>query len=260
MNELVRRQSVEEIVGHRDCAIAQYKVAIDALELCKRAVERFNGYGYLGEFEPNRNDLDEFRKHVDRAAWRKLVRLTLIDQLMDFQARQAFERQIEDDPPEVTVANVIATLENLMLQADDIFKRSVIATFESLPREYKSNDGFKYGRRIVFDYAIEVHGKSKKDRWFNFYWHRGDGSRLHDLDRVFSILDGNRPDEYLDAVGLVAEEVRNNRVPFDIQSRYFRLQGFVKGSLHVLPLRKDLLNNANRILAEHYGWTLASPS
>ena len=103
MNELVRRQSVEEIVGHRDCAIAQYKVAIDALELCKRAVERFNGYGYLGEFEPNRNDLDEFRKHVDRAAWRKLVRLTLIDQLMDFQARQAFERQIEDDPPEVTV-------------------------------------------------------------------------------------------------------------------------------------------------------------
>lgn len=258
--EIIRRDTVEEIVGYRNTAIEQYRVAVDALERCKKAYGRCsgNGYGYLGEFEPNKNDVDGFRRHIDRAAWRKLVNLTLINELMDTKAREDFQRQIETDPPEVTVDNVVATLQQLMLSAGDIFKRSVIATFEALPREYKSNDGFKFGQRIIFDWAIKVHtyGRNTKDRWFSFYSHSGDGARLRDLDRVFSVLDGNRPDARLDAVDLVAEQVRQNRVPFDIQSRYFRLQGYVKGSLHVLPLRKDLLDKANRILADHYGWTL----
>lgn len=254
--ELVRRDSVEEIIGYRNTALEQYKIALDALENCKAAHRRCSDHSYLGEFEPKKADLEAFRKEIDRTCWRKLVRLTLIDELMDVKAREAFQRQLEDNPPEITVDNVLATLQQLMLGAGDIFTRSVVSTFESLPRDYKSNDGFKYGKRIIFDYALKPWGGSGY-RWYSFYSSDTTAQRLRDLDRVFSVLDGNRPDAKLDAVDAVAAEVRESRVPFDIKSRYFRLQGYAKGSLHITPLRKDLLDKANRILADHYGWALA---
>jgi len=138
-----------------------------------------------------------------------------------------------------------------MGSAGDIFLRSIIATFEALPRDYKSNDGFKYGKRIVFSNAYST------DRGFwSFYSHYYAGERLHDLDRIFHVLDDQQPPTWAQgAVQAVCDAVRL-RKPFDIETAYFRIKGYANGNLHVWPRDPALTRKANELLAAHYGWAV----
>ncbi|MGE1157151.1 DUF4942 domain-containing protein, partial [Pseudomonas kitaguniensis] len=51
--------------------------------------------------------------------------------------------------PPVTVENVLATLDEFMLNADTIFRRGMANAFAKLDRRFRSHDGFKVGNRII---------------------------------------------------------------------------------------------------------------
>lgn len=256
--ELVKR--VEELVGHRNRALDQFKAANDMLKQADaaylRAVQPRKTYGMPGDFYPRSSSIEVFRKHLDGDVWRNLLQMTQLGSLMDVKARKEFDDQCDRDPPEVTVDNVLATLANLMGSADDIFLRSVVTTFENLPRNYRSNDGFKYGKRIIMDRAINVWTQGNYRSW-DFYHHCYAAERLQDLDRVFHVLDGKDPPERLTgAVQAVYEKCNARGLPFELETDYFRIKGFAVGTLHIYPLRRDLTEKANRMLAAHYGWQL----
>jgi predicted RNA methylase len=251
---LVARASVEELVGFRDAAVRAHEVAVTARHSANQAWSRATSNDYVPrDYRPDRDDVERYVKELDQACWRRVVRMTDIEKLMDLKTRKEFNEQIDRAPPPFTVDNILATITDLLGRADEIFHSSVVATFERLPREYKSNDGFKYGQRIIFGWACGSMGT----QWGWSFYAGGSYSAdtLQDLDRVFSALDTQKHDGSLDAVPTVQEASRRVQ-SFTCESRYFKIKGFAKGSLHVTPKRKDLLVKANQILAAHYGWQL----
>lgn len=253
---LVKRGTVEELVGHRNATIDAFKQSLDAFEATKAAWVRATGNDYfVSDFQHKERKLEKFIRRLDERCWKHLLHMTSLASLMDVRARKKFDDQCETAPPEVTVDNVIATMTSLIGDADNIFRRSVVAVFESLPREYRSNDGFKYGRRIVMSHMLST----DRGSW-NFCGSRSvDGQAIHDMDRVFSVLDDKEPPGFLQpgsALKAIDEACRTATRQFEVTSQYFRIKGFKNGNLHVMPLREDLLVAANKMLAAHYGWVL----
>lgn len=259
--ELVKRASVEELVGHRNRAIEAYKHALEMLASAGQAFARATeGKGRHGsslpyDHSPRSTDMKLFTKALDRDVWRRLVVMTRLVDLMDAARRKAFDKQLEDNPPEVTVGNVIATISDLMGKQGDVFRDSIVATFEALPREYKSNDGFKYGKRIIFSYALSTEYGAWSFRGYGYT-----EERIRDLERIMFVLDGKPPPKYPGGViGAVSTAASQTRTGFTTSTEYFECKGFKCGTLHMKPLRRDLLDKANRILADHYGHQLPRP-
>lgn len=254
--DLVKRDTVEDMVNQRNAAIDRYRELVDAEKRLCETWGRASGttYGPPSEFRLGSGGMASFIKKLDRDCWSRAAKMTRVDELMDVKARKAFHDQMDREPPEFTVDNVLATLSHLMASAGDIFKSSVVATFEALPSSYKSNDGFKYGKKIIFDYAFDPR------YGLHFYGHGWAAERLRDLDRVMAILDDQKFDTQLDAVSMLSKACGERRYgsgePVDCETRYFKLRVYKKGSMHVTPKRKDLITKANKLLAQHYGETL----
>jgi hypothetical protein len=259
---IIKRDTVEDVVAQRNLAIDQFKIAVDALQRAKDAWERATHGCYgIHEFRMRETDPSVFIRKLDAETWQFLLQLTSLRDLMDVEARKAFDKQCREAPPEVTVDNVLATLQTLTGQAGDIFQRSIVATFEALPREFKSNDYFKFGRRIIFENAISVNrwGRREDQVSWSFYGTNYAAERMHDLDRIFHVVDGKQPPAWSAGAVQACSDACRHGCPFETQSQYFNLKGFKKGTLHVWPHRRDLIDKVNLQLAEHYGAALGRP-
>lgn len=134
--DLIKRATVEELVGHRNRAIEQYDAMIAASDAMETAFKRACtatgteiGGGYIEPSFRPRKDRERFVRELDGKCWRNLANMTKIAELMDVEERRKFDKQISEAPIEITVDNVIATLTRLIGDAGAIFNRSVVATF-----------------------------------------------------------------------------------------------------------------------------------
>lgn len=164
--------------------------------------------------------------------------------------------------PEVTVDNIIATVESLIGQSGQIFQRSVVNTFTRLDRRFRSHDGFKIGSRVIFEGCFDP-------EWHSWRGYGADSAkqRIMDIERIFQVLDrenrltedGNRDANWLDPASLIWHIDQNRahkRAQSEVESAFFKVRIFKNGNMHLWMTRKDLLQKVNRILAEHYGETI----
>jgi|GEM_PF-2662357 len=73
------------------------------------------------------------------------------------------------------------------------------------------------------------------------------------------VLDGKPTPDYQQGVSAaIRSEIAGNKGA-EVTTEYFRVRLFYgKGSAHFYPLRTDLVERANRLIAEHYGETLGA--
>jgi hypothetical protein len=187
--------------------------------------------------------------------WRSVLQTTNLLSLMDETERKAFEEQVTKDPPPATPENIAATCGRLMNEAGAIFRRGVVNAFGKLCRDYKSNDGFKIGTRVVVEYAFNTSSYQGRT-WL--YGLRKD-AEISDIDRAVHVLDGKLYDR--DAAGALIAAIRAAKTAeaWECETPYWRARWFGKGTLHLYLKDKDLLARLNKIVAEHYGETLAGP-
>ncbi len=185
---------------------------------------------------------------TDRRVWGHLVTVTDLERLMDKTAKDGLRQQLHREPPEVTVGNVEATLEQFVLDADTIFKRGLATVFSALDRRFRSHDGWKIGGRVILDGALSLDG----------YWshYRNQRDALQDIERVFHVLDSKpMPLSYAGIVGAV-EQSRHGAFgarQSEAESDYFTARCFKNGNLHLWFKRDDLLERVNRLLGDYYG-------
>lgn len=91
------------------------------------------------------------RKIVDTDLWSTVIKLTDLGRFLDRVAKEQLHQQVLIDPPEATVGNIYATLQQFMLDADTIFKRGIANCFSNLDRRFRSHDCFKIGSRVILD-------------------------------------------------------------------------------------------------------------
>jgi predicted RNA methylase len=259
MNLPVPRQTIEAICQRRDEALNLYAHAFEALQRASRAASEatFGNFSHYDRADERLYDvsvgLEEWQKRMgqalDRGVWRYLFRATDIEKLMDARAKEDFHRQITNDPPPATPDNCLATLSELMANADTLFKRGIANVFSRLDRRFRSHDGFKIGARIILERAFGDGGI-----WN--YSARIDDT-LRDIERTFHILDGGaQPDFAASFVARLREARRADRSLTEFRDPYFRITWFGNGNAHLWFLRPDLVTKVNQLLADYYGETL----
>ena len=264
---IVRKDSIEELCNHRTRALELYLLAFDSIFQAQDAHRRACvGQNRIAGFpvdlvtlahytELSDRNTGKFMSHVrqmvDRDMWQGFVLNTPLGSLMDRQERDRFEESLKKDPPEAIPENVFATMARLAGDADAIFRRGLANAFSHLSRDFASHDGFKLGSRIILSglfrthkYGSETH-LSLNNRW---------DDELRDVERVFAVLDGKpQPDRMQGISAAIREAVQSSGDKWEVQTDYFTLRWFLNGNGHLWFRRDDLMQQANKILAEHYG-------
>lgn len=195
------------------------------------------------------NFLAVARKVVDRRMWATLIELTDLERIMDKQAKDQLRQDLMDNVPEATEDNIFATVQTFAADAGTIFRRGIANCFTKLDRRFRSHDGWKIGSRIVLTYCF--------DEWGSWGFRSNHRDTIHDIDRVFHVLDGgNTPHLYGGIVAAIDESRRRGgfgRRQSECESEYFKVRGFKNGNAHVWFKRDDLVEKVNKLLGEYYG-------
>lgn len=206
------------------------------------------------------------RRLTDINAWSWIIQRTDLERLMDREAKDKLRDQMRFVPervdrnsgqlineeemakglPDLTVDNIIATLERFQGDAGMIFRRGIANVFSKLDRRFRSHDGFKIGSRIILTRVF--------NDWGSLNW-GSDRDNLIDIERVFAVLDGHSEDSFTSALTAVENSRRGSMGPkqSEAETPYFRIRGFKNGNAHFWFLRDDLVEKVNKLLAEHYG-------
>lgn len=193
--------------------------------------------------------LEMYRKHLDASCWINAMALCGLDALMDAEAKAEQRRSLCAEVPEITVDNLMATLEHYAGTADLIFQRGLARVFAGLDRRFRSHDGFKLGSRIILTHFFDV--------WGQVNWSNQSIDKLVDVERVFMVLDQERGD--CTSIGHLVRESHGsglNPRQSETISRYFKIRGYMNGNCHVWFQRDDLVEKANLVLADYYGKVL----
>ncbi|MDE2103947.1 MAG: DUF4942 domain-containing protein [Patescibacteria group bacterium] len=255
--DLVRRDSIEELCGHRARALQLYTQALATLRAAQQAHSRACAGGRIeNEFLRDMRYLDDATRFaaaaqatIDRDMWTHFIVGTPLGSLMDGQERRRFEESLRGTPPEITPDTVFATMAQLAGNAGTIFRRGLVSAFQGFCGDYKSHDGFKIGPRFVVSGLVTGSGT-----YINQY--RQDSVR--DIDRCMHVLDGKPAPDYQQGI-LAAIRTALQNGSAEARSDYFRVRLFRgNGNAHFYPLRTDLVEKANRLIAEHFGDALGA--
>lgn len=223
----------------------------------------------LGPLPDAHQYADAARRLTDTRVWASLVERTGLEAYMDHEAKEELRRQMggpRDEPrwrralsrgdeestelPHVTAETIYATLEKFREESGTIFRRGLANAFAKLDRRFRSHDGFGIGARVIFERAF--------DEWGTWNHYRGTRDTLIDVERVFLVLDGKDPAApYGGIVGKIDEDRRKERGfgrrQGEHEGDYFKVRTFKNGNVHLWFTRPDLVEEANKLLAEYYG-------
>jgi hypothetical protein len=269
-NAIMPRATAELIVRQRNIALERYEVAHAALSSASEATiaahaaarainpreGRFNyhldgdkvKFMRVDDVQPCVDYMKVAKRIVDTEAWSRILEITDLERLMDKQAKDEMYQQLLSDPPEATLENISATLEQFAADAETIFRRGIANCFSKLDRRFRSHDGFKIGSRVILDRMFDEHG------WWNY--HRDMESTLLDIERTFMVIEGlTMPPSYAGIVGRLRsarERVHGARQSV-VENEYFRVNIYKNGNCHCWFKRDDIVEKVNKLLAEYYG-------
>ncbi|WP_423391476.1 DUF4942 domain-containing protein [Burkholderia sp. LMG 21824] len=262
-NTLVPSISIANLANQRVAVVERVRAALDLLgeaqQLAKAAHLGFprlvldESYGcrgrptITGEYAKRDEAEASMVRIIDIRGWDYLLSESGLRTFMDAKAREQWSNQIaEGDVPELTAANIEATFAQLYGARGDMFERGVLQCFKRLSWNYKTNQPFLFGKRIIVKHLFSQ-GCS------NYHV----TNELDDLMRVFSVLNGvPEPDHRHGMSGLISAAQRQRKT--EAENDYFQLRWFKNGNGHLTFLRPDLVEQMNKILAKHYPNALAS--
>lgn len=210
--------------------------------------------------------------HVHRRnAWISVFQQMEFQKWLDSKQQERFLQDAQRDSTiPFTADNIRATLENVFQGRKKLFDESVASVFDELcshavenasgpvmperlkthrnSEGWKTNDSYKVNQRLIFPWAVEMgHGGCLRERGY------GSGSAAvvcSDLDRILSVLDG-RPFEDCYTVRRAIDNARPGEL---VESDYFEVRGYKKGTLHLKFKREDLWEKFNQTAAAGKKW------
>lgn len=255
--------SVENLVNMRAAVVDRYLQALKLLQEAGeiadaahfRAVEFEINSMYAGKSRASDEDAPKtIQQAIDKSAWHYLMNESGMRSFMDASARKQWDDQIYNGTvPDLTIKNVESTFNLLYTQRGEMFERGVISCFQRLSWDYKTNQPFKFGKRIILNYLFSVYG-SGRDTWLSLNSRTCD--ELEDLLRVFTVLDGKPQADHRQGIWQALSASKSAKT-MEHDGEYFHLRWYKKGSGHLTFKRPDLVNRVNQILAKHYPRALA---
>lgn len=263
--DLVKSISVENMLRQRDAVmerIAEAKRLIDeADDIAEKAgLGVVSGhiadrYSHSGARFGQVDFVEQMRKRIDASGWQLLMNESGIRTLMDAEARKQWDTSVYDlKTPDLTLENVTSTFTVLRDGRAELFERGVIACFRGLSWDYKTNQPFKFGKRIVMRYLFQA----QTGPYMQSVNHHA-ADKLDDLVRVFSVLDGKPEPDHRNGMHSHLWSAASKRpVERFLDLEYFEIKWFKNGNGHVTFKRLDLVEKINKIIAKAYPNAIAS--
>ena len=208
----------------------------------------------------------EFARAHRRDAWMTVFNQLEFHKWLDKKQREEFLRDVQKNSTiPFTADNIKGTLRNVIEQKDRLFQQSVANVFDDLTdffygntghsEGWKTNDSYKVNLKLIFPYGCSF-------SYGSFSLWSGYSQRMDvyaDLDRVVAVLDGRTiEDVYTIGAALTDEFHRLGHGPVgpfpQIESTYFRIRYFKKGTVHLVWKRKDLWEKFNRTASQGKRW------
>ncbi|HGY3714668.1 TPA: DUF4942 domain-containing protein [Citrobacter gillenii] len=264
-HDVICSTSIERIVTGRNAALQQIEGVINQIVEISRLTQSISGktavdWAMKQDFrcgcwlmEKAETAMKSITCNLDRSIWRDLMKKSGMLSLMDAQARDQWDRNLEgDNIPEISEANILSTFEQLHQSKGEVFERGVINVFRHLSWDYKSNSPCSFGRKIIINNIV------KHDKWgygLAWGWRR---DQLVDLERMLHLLDGKPvPDSRTDIAYRLSGHIQQEPHSQTFDDIYVSIRYFQKGSAHVTFKRPELIEQMNDIIAKHYPGMLA---
>jgi hypothetical protein len=243
------RKTVEELVREWNLAVHLLNTGLETLAQAEAHFRAFDGPGShfdlcLFTHSEYTLDFDRKIKRLKAAAWRYLVDRIELKKMASVKRASEIDRQINDgtDLPDITMENLFGWLESLNRQAAEFLKEAIIEVFEFLrppSLHYKTNSGFKVGKRVILCNRVEKAWTGTKFR-VNYHYE----NQLRALDNVFHMLDGKPLSAYRngDLINAILESGRGTG-----ETEYFRFKAFINTNLHLEFKRMDLVQRLNEV-------------
>lgn len=257
VTELVKSISIENIINQRaqvgDLVRQAHELLQQASVLAEAAhmdtiagalSPRYHGDNInFGEAEGATNLL----RKLDGPLWEYLMEESGLLTFMDTKARAEWQKSLHEHTyPEFTYETVKETFGSLYLARGEMFERGLIEIYKGLSWDWKTNQPFKFGRRVILS-------------GFSHGYIYGSGcDKIDDLHRIFCVLDGKPEPDHRDGVGREIRQKHIYQKADEHEAPYFKVRWFKKGTAHVAFKREDLVTQCNRILARHYPYALAA--
>lgn len=263
--DVICSTSIERIITVRNTALVQIDALIHQLEDISAITSSIGGgiakdWAMRQDFrcgcwlmEKAETAMKVITCNLDRGIWRDLMKKSGMLSLMDAQARDQWNKNLEgENIPAISEANILSTFEQLHLNKMDVFERGIINVFKGLSWDYKTNSPCSFGKKIIINNLVT------HNRWgysLNWGWRR---DQLADLERMLFLLDGKPiPDNRGDITTRLMEHVRDNPSQQSYEDDYFSIRYFQKGTGHLTFKRPELIEKMNDIIAKHYPGMLA---
>lgn len=226
---------------------------------CKDKSDQYeNSNDLTGKMQEKLNDLLE---NARTSFWRKSLNLTEIKSRLTAKRQAEFEEQLDKNSRmDFTERNLRQFVLNFIGGYEKTMTDAVLEVFDMFTARYaftdglfdsnvhyfngwKSNNAFKINKKVV----IPVYGGYGKgpfvDEWsgkWKLNW--GVENMLRDIDVVMNSLDGRR--EYVTITQALKEAFERGQST-KIESTYFILTAYKKGTLHILFKDDDILRRFN---------------
>jgi hypothetical protein len=268
--DLVKSVSIDNLVNQRGAVLAKL---VQGLQMLKDAAA-LAGAAHVGFPEIGMNcmggrDFDQritgsyahsqaklieqATKAIDASAWAYLMNESGLRTFMDAAARNEWDNKVRAlEVPPLTVENITATFTAMHDSRGDLFERGVLNCFRALSWDYKTNQPFKFGKRLILTYLLRVNA-GPGFRYLSM--NHKSGNQLDDLDRVLHILDGQPEPDHRNGWD---SKIKTNNKPGEFTGTYFKVRWFLNGNGHLTFSRPDLVEKMNQILAKHHPNALAS--
>lgn len=174
----------------------------------------------------------------------------------DFQALQEQQQGMVFDK-----RNVAILLDMLFASRENIMEKCIEEAFDLLTKYHKenrvyvegwkTNDAWKVNQRFILPYVIDI-----DPRWptiAQIDYRRA--NELDDIDRSVAFLDGRKLSDVPHTLrDTIKEMLRGQKWGEKLQSTYFEIKAYKKGTVHFRFLDKSIWERFNRVAAAGKNW------
>lgn len=211
----------------------------------------------------SKRSLNEKITSLKKDFWRYVFDKTSVGKRTTSQVQKEFEKfQTETSNLSFNMPNIKRLLETLMASSNQIIEKCLLDTFDkatSLHEKntvhtegWKTNKSYRLNKKIIVPWGIDTNYSS-----WHMNYHKSDF--YHDLDKVMCFLSKKKIEDVKGVYAAISERMtylNRNSSRYDemIESEFFYIRFFKKGTVHLVFKDQDLLDRFNIAAAQGKNW------
>ena len=264
----------------------RYTAAVEAFGDLKKAINKFRFFAsdvFISSYAiseyvamAEKDDFNTFVRRFNTACWNKILSESKFESFLTTNVRRSFSEKFSHQSKlAFTKANMIMLFDILWHNKTDILESCIEDVFDIMTLYYhenrahiegwKTNDAWRVNRKVILprhisygSYASAQHLKEYGASFSLAY-----RSELNDIDRCMCYIEGRR----LEHICTIEDALRNHfrrlgnvktgdKFQNKIESTYFEIRFFKKGTLHLIFKDEFLWQEFNYRAAKYKGFPL----